>query len=122
MIGAYYKRLTSPDRKVMNVAAKIWSAWEGSTIHLQPDPRTVASFKKPDCAAAFARIECHYFLNRGFMRSDNQLLDDIGRIPHIPAVIAGHSAFDPGITHELVSATDRFATKPSRRRSWRANP
>jgi len=45
MIGAYYKRLTSPDRKVMNVAAKIWSAWEGSTIHLQPDPRTVASFK-----------------------------------------------------------------------------
>ena len=87
------------------------------------------------------------------MRSDNQLLDDLGRIRHIPAVIvhgrydvlcpakiawelhrawpraqlrivpdAGHSAFDPGITHELVSATDRCATKPSRRRSWRANP
>lgn len=23
---------------------------------------------------------------------------------------AGHSAFEPGITHELISATDRFAT------------
>jgi pimeloyl-ACP methyl ester carboxylesterase len=29
---------------------------------------------------------------------------------------AGHSAFEPGITHELVAATDRFATKPSGRR------
>jgi proline iminopeptidase len=155
MVGAYYKRLTSPDRKVMIAAAKIWSAWEGSTIHLQPDPRTVASFKKPQYAAAFARIECHYFLNRGFMRSDNQLLEDIGRIRHIPAVIvhgrydvlcpakiawelhrawpraqlrivpdAGHSAFEPGITHELVSATDRFASerfaKKSSRRRLRA--
>lgn len=140
VIGAYYKRLTSSDRKVMIAAAKNWSGWEGSTIHLQPDPRTVASFKKPGYAAAFARIECHYFLNRGFMRSDNQLLEDIGRIRHIPAVIvhgrydvlcpakiawelhrawprarlrivpdAGHSAFEPGITHELVCATDRFA-------------
>jgi proline iminopeptidase len=151
MVGAYYKRLTSPDRKVMIAAAKIWSAWEGSTIHLQPDPTTVAWFKKPAYAAAFARIECHYFLNRGFMRSDNQLLEDIGRIRHIPAVIvhgrydvlcpakiawelhrawrraqlrivpdAGHSAFEPGVTHELVSATDRFAKKPSGRRRLRA--
>ena len=149
MISAYYKRLTSPDRKVMIAAARIWSAWEGSTIHLLPDPTTVASFKKPAYAAAFARIECHYFLNRGFMRSDNQLLEDIGRIRHIPAVIvhgrydvlcpakiawelhrawpgaqlrivpaAGHSAFEPGITHELVSATDRFARRPSRRRNF----
>ena len=151
MIGAYYKRLTSPDRKIMIAAAKIWSAWEGSTIHLQPDPVTVASFKQPEYAAAFARIECHYFLNRGFLRSDNQLLEDIGPIRHIPAVIvhgrydvlcpakiawelhrawpraelrivpdAGHSAFEPGITHELVSAADRFANKPSRRGGVRA--
>jgi proline iminopeptidase len=151
MIGAYHRRLTSPDRKVMIAAARIWSAWEGSTIHLQPDPRTVASFKKPAYAAAFARIECHYFLNRGFMRSDNQLLEDIDRIRQIPAVIvhgrydvlcpakiawelhrawpqaqlrivpdAGHSAFEPGITHELISATDRFARQPSRRRRVRA--
>jgi proline iminopeptidase len=32
---------------------------------------------------------------------------------------AGHSAFEPGITHELVSATDRFANRPARRRSSR---
>jgi proline iminopeptidase len=34
-----------------------------------------------------ARIECHYFVNGGFMRSESQLLDDIGRIRHIPSVI-----------------------------------
>ena len=146
LVSAYYKRLTSPDRAVMIAAARVWSAWEGSTIHLQPDPRTVASFKEPEYAAAFARIECHYFINKGFMRSDNQLLEDLDHIRHIPAVIvhgrydvlclaktawelhrawpraqlrivpdAGHSAFEPGITHELVSATDRFAKPPSRR-------
>src|SRR5258708_14406563 len=93
IITAYSKRLTRPNRKVMIAAAKIWSAWEGSTIHLQPDPKAVASFKKSDYAAAFARIECHFFLNKGFMRSDNQLLEDICRIRHIPAIIL-HGRYD----------------------------
>jgi proline iminopeptidase len=38
-------------------------------------------------ATAFARIECHYFINGCFLRSDSQLLDDIGRIRHIPTTI-----------------------------------
>jgi proline iminopeptidase len=38
-------------------------------------------------ALAVARIECHYFVNRGFLRSESQLLDDVPRIRHIPATI-----------------------------------
>lgn len=140
MVAAYYERLTSNDPQVVRKAARSWSIWEGATSFLRLNPDYVSKFEEDDYAAAFARIECHYFINRSFFRSDNQLIEDVGRIRHIPAVIvqgrydvicparsawdlhrawpeadlrivtdAGHSAFEPGITHELVNATDRFA-------------
>jgi len=88
MIGAYYRRLTSADPKVVAAAARAWSVWEGATSYLMFNPDYVAKFQQDDAyAAAFARIECHYFINRGFLRADDQLLADIGRIRHIPAVI-----------------------------------
>ena len=34
-----------------------------------------------------ARIECHYFVNKGFLRREDQLLRDVRRIRHIPCVI-----------------------------------
>src|SRR5262249_46154329 len=37
LVKAYYKRLTSPDRKVRLEAARAWSIWEGSTSCLFPD-------------------------------------------------------------------------------------
>lgn len=36
---------------------------------------------------AFARIENHYFANRGFFPSDSYLLDNIDKIRHIDTVI-----------------------------------
>jgi proline iminopeptidase len=47
----------------------------------------VRRFGEDSFAVAFARIECHYFVNGGFLRNENQLLDDLHRIRHIPAVI-----------------------------------
>ena len=41
----------------------------------------------PKFAAAFARIECHYFVNGGFLERPNQLIEDVPKIRHIPAVI-----------------------------------
>ncbi|HNS87208.1 MAG TPA: alpha/beta hydrolase, partial [Parvularculaceae bacterium] len=38
-------------------------------------------------AVAFARIECHYFVNGGFFRQDDQLLADIDKIRNVPGVI-----------------------------------
>ena len=88
MISAYYKRLTSDDPAVVAKAARAWSVWEGATSHLRYNPGYVARFQQDDAyAAAFARIECHYFINAGFFRQDDQLLADVDRIRHIPAVI-----------------------------------
>ena len=143
MVRAYYRRLTSDDPRIMRQAAKTWSIWEGATSFLRLNPDYVAKFQEDDYAAAFARIECHYFINNGFFETHNQLIEQVGRIRRIPAVIvqgrydvvcpvksawdlhcawpeadlrivpdAGHSAFEPGNIHELISATDRFAKDP----------
>jgi proline iminopeptidase len=87
MMRAYYRRLTSTVTKERNAAARAWSIWEGATSHLLGDPSYVAKFKEADYAAAFARIECHYFVNGGFLESDDQLLRDVPKIRHIPTVI-----------------------------------
>ena len=87
MVSAYYRRLTSDDRKERIAAARAWSMWEGGTSRLVPDSQLVARTGDATFAEAFARIECHYFINNGFFTDDNQLLDNVGRIAHIPSVI-----------------------------------
>jgi proline iminopeptidase len=87
MMRAYYRRLTSKNAKVRERAAYAWSIWEGATSYLQAKEPDLAQFSDPDIAAAFARIECHYFVNRGFMQREDQLLRGVRKIRHIPAVI-----------------------------------
>jgi proline iminopeptidase len=140
LMRAFHRRLTGPDRAAAIAAARAWAVWEGSTSFLLTDDDNVRKWGEDEFALAVARIECHYFVNGGFLRSESQLLDDVGRIRHIPAVIvqgrydvvcpmttawdlhrvwpeaafrvvpdSGHSAFETGMTDELVRATDRFA-------------
>lgn len=87
LLAAYYRRLTSPDAGTRLAAAKAWSIWEGSTSKLFPDPDYVDRFGRDEFALAFARIEAHYFVNRGFFECDGQLLRDVGKIRHIPTTI-----------------------------------
>ena len=87
MVRAYYKRLTSKSHAVRLAAAKAWSIWEGSTSTLYHDADMVALTGADDFAIAFARIECHYFVHRGFFKHDDQLLRDVKKIRHIPGVI-----------------------------------
>ncbi|MBD3561450.1 prolyl aminopeptidase, partial [Planktothrix sp. FACHB-1355] len=87
MITAYYKRLTSADAQVRMAAARAWSIWEGSTSTLLQDPNIMQRFGESTFAEAFARIECHYFINKGFFETEGQLLLNVDRIRHIPAVI-----------------------------------
>ncbi len=139
LLQAYYRRLTSDDPEVRLTAAKAWSIWEGTTSTLLPNADIADAFGEPEMALALARIECHYFINNGFME-DNQLINDVECIRDIPAVIvqgrydvvcpavsawelsrawpeadlrivpdAGHAAFEPGNVHELIMATDKFA-------------
>jgi len=146
LVAAYYRRLTSPNRATRVRAARAWSIWEAATSYLQTDEANIDKWGEEDFAVAVARIECHYFVNKGFMRREDQLLHGVAKIRDIPAVIvqgrydvvcpmrtawdlhrrwpeadfrvvpdAGHSALEPGNTHELVSATDRFASAAATR-------
>ncbi len=87
LLHAYHKRLTSPDIEERRRAAIAWSVWEGSTSTLFDDESMVRKTAEPEFAEAFARIECHYFVNRGFLARDGELLSEVGRIRHIPCVI-----------------------------------
>jgi proline iminopeptidase len=87
MVSAYYRRLTSIDEKVRIEAARAWSIWEGTTSKLFFDPASIERFADPTFAQAFARIECHYFMNNCFFPTDNYLIEHIARIRHIPGVI-----------------------------------
>jgi proline iminopeptidase len=141
-LSAYYKRLTGSDQRAALAAARAWSMWEASASFLHSNVENIRKWGEDQFALAVARIECHYFVNRGFLRSESQLIDDVPRIRHIPTTIvqgrydivcpattawdlhrawpeaelrivadAGHSAFEPGNTHELVLATDRYRSR-----------
>ena len=87
LVAAYNRRLTSADRAVRLAAAKAWSLWEGSTISLLPNPERAARFVGDNFALAFARIENHYFHNRGFFETDGWLLANAHKLRAIPGVI-----------------------------------
>lgn len=87
MIAAYYKRLTGDNKAEQLRAAKAWSLWEGGTVSLFPSEERMQSFSSDAFALAFARIECHYFQNGGFFERDDQIIANLDRVRHIPAVI-----------------------------------
>lgn len=87
MILAYYHRLLSADSNVRSEAARAWAVWEAMTSKLIPDLLLIERFGTEDFADAFARIECHYFINNGFFDSEDQLIQNVDRIRHIPTVI-----------------------------------
>ena len=85
MIAAYERRLFSGDMTVETQYARAWAGWENALAALtvtHPTGNAPAEY-----ARAFARLENHYFTNRGFLESDGQILADRSVIEHIPAVI-----------------------------------
>ena len=93
MVGAYHRRLTSGDEASQIQFARSWAMWEGNALSLLPDPMRVSAFGSPYYARAFARIEAHYFVNKGFFDRDDYLLANAGRIADIPGVIV-HGRYD----------------------------
>jgi proline iminopeptidase len=140
IVDAYWQRLTSDDEVVRVEAARAWGAWEGSALTLEESPETEAEFSSPEVAVSLARLEAHYFRHDCFLEP-GQLLRDIGKIRHLPAVIvqgrydiicpaqsafelhaawpeagyhvvvAGHAASEPAIVDKLIAATDGFADR-----------
>jgi len=87
LMSAYHRRLTGDDEEEKLKCAKAWTTWELSTSRLHVDPSYIAAGEEDKFAIAFARIECHYFVNAGFFKYDGQLIKEINKIAHIPATI-----------------------------------
>ena len=89
LMDAYYKIFTGDDDQKKMEAAVAWSKWEGSVSTLSYKPDMISSYSESKFALAFALIENHYFINRGFLESEDQLIasESIDRIRHIPAKI-----------------------------------
>jgi len=139
LVSAYYQQLTGYDELARMRAAEAWSVWEGRASSLTPQTDILAHFADPHHALAMARIECHYFMHKAFLRK-NQLLEDAHKLANLPCIIihgrydlvcpveqayalhqawpnaqfiicpqSGHSAFEAEIIDALVKATDQFA-------------
>ncbi|MBS0194811.1 MAG: prolyl aminopeptidase [Proteobacteria bacterium] len=93
LISAFHRRLTSVDEATQLAAARAWSVWEGTTSFLRQDADFIDSHDDARFALAFARIECHYFVNGGFFEVEDQLLRDAHRIKDIPGAIV-HGRYD----------------------------
>ncbi|GAA3975291.1 prolyl aminopeptidase [Actinomadura viridis] len=100
LLAAYGRRLSDPDPAVHLPAARAWAAWELSAGTLLPAPPPEFDDRT---LLGFARIEQHYFVNGCFLEED-QLIRDVHRIRHIPAVIV-NGRYDmktpPGGAYEL---------------------
>jgi proline iminopeptidase len=85
LITAYHKRLFSGDLSTEVFFAKSWAAWENALATVQSNGSGGGS---PDgYARAFSRLENHYFVNAGFLPFDGYIMENMGKIAHIPGTI-----------------------------------
>lgn len=86
LLQAFQKRLFCNDPAVYTAAARSWSRYEGSCLYLEPQQTAIDEFSSDAVSLGVGRLEAHYFLNDGFF-TDDQLIRNVGRIRHLPAVI-----------------------------------
>ena len=87
LMDAYREIFYGDDQEKKLQAAVAWSKWEAATSSLLISKSRVDEFQDPEFALAFAMIENHYFVNKGFFEDENQLFENLDVIRHIPTVI-----------------------------------
>ena len=138
-IKAFYKKLTSEDSSERSRAAYAWTRWEMSTSYLMTKDLSIKKAYNDYFSDSFARIECHYFINKIFLE-ENYILKNIANLNNIPVSIvqgrydvvcpmrsawdlhksmqssnlyvinnAGHSMKEIGITDKLIELTNSLA-------------
>lgn len=138
LLAAYSERLNNPDPRTHMPAAHQWSVYEGACSTLLPSASTVAHFSEQAVALGLARIEAHYFTHNIFLPpnallenayklrsipgtivqgrydmvcpiiSANDLHNAWPEAEYIVVADAGHSAWEPGISAQLVAAMERL--------------
>ena len=85
LIAAYNRRLFTGNQTRDIQFARLWSGWENALAAMGNNDHSMGS--PSHYALAFARIENHYFLNHVFLGPDQQILENMQRIAHIPGHI-----------------------------------
>ena len=138
LLTAYTRRLNDPDPEIRTVAARHWSTYEGACSTLLTNASTVSHYSSDRVALGLARIEAHYFVNDCFLQENQLLsgIDSIRHLPctivqgrydmvcpiksanelhlawpeadYIVVPDAGHSAWERGISAQLVATMERL--------------
>jgi len=141
LLAAYTRRLNNPDPLTHMPAAHQWSIYEGSCSTMLPNASMVAHYSENAVALGLARIEAHYFANNIFLPENSllnnayrlRLIPGVivqGRYDMVCPIIsahdlhaawpeaeyivvpdAGHSAWEPGISAQLVAAMERIKAR-----------
>ena len=94
LLSAFHARLTGSDAGERRAAARAWAQWEGETLSIHGPAVKPARFAEDDFVDAFARIECHFFKNKGFFPEDGWLLNQVAAtLQDVPGVIV-HGRYD----------------------------
>ncbi len=109
LMSAFHKRLTSKNPVERSDAARAWAHWEGETLSLRGAGRKPPRFEESRFVDAFARIENHYFVNKGFFDEDRWILKQAHRIANIPGEIV-HGRYD--VVTPLTTAWDLHKAWP----------
>ena len=137
LIAAYHARLTSGDAAIEIAAARAWCVWEDAISTFLPSPLV----SDETALHSLARIETHYFVHRAYMDEGQLIANAnrLRGIPGVivqgrydavtpPTTVwdlhrawagsqlnivpdAGHASSDPGVTRELIAATDLFGNE-----------
>ena len=92
-IPRFYANCLHGDNEVAAMAsAKNWALWKARCSTLQPHLNVIDEYLDPHFARALATIETHY-INHNFFIEDNQVLDNVHKIRHIPAWFV-HGRYD----------------------------
>ncbi|MFW2542821.1 prolyl aminopeptidase [Primorskyibacter sp. 2E107] len=85
LIEAYHKRLFCGDLRIETKHAQAWSAWENALASVYSSGH--GGEAPGEYARAFARLENHYFVNKGFLEHDGWIQANVDRIADIPGDI-----------------------------------
>ncbi len=84
-IAAYHKRLFSGNVVEETRFARAWAGWENALATVNSSGFVGES--PAEYARAFARLENHYFINRGFLHSDSYIIDNADKLAKVAGTI-----------------------------------
>lgn len=91
VIYSYHKKLFHSDKGEQTKFARAWTEWESALATM--GSKNTGGITPASYARAFARIENHYFINKGFLNKDDIILNNMYKIDQIPGTII-HGRYD----------------------------